>query len=166
MWILVTLVALNLAIYRTGFSSSVQQIHTDFVASGCSQESSASSLQELKDSVGRSLSTRVKLASTNDCVNNGCIEDRTEWAYHCQKWNALGGGECGNSWNFGDDDFRKKRATTYYRCPKPGGFVWRVLCGSWQDAGCCTNGVLGGPPVACQGTSGEPQCGSNGQPGV
>ncbi len=98
----------------------------------------------------------VTPVSASDCQNAWCEEDYQSWQYYCVKWS---GNECGSGWNWGDDNFRKKRIITYWKgCDGPQRN--RVSCQGWIDDGCCSTHQGNSAPNQCYSDEGFPECGS------
>jgi hypothetical protein len=64
--------------------------------------------------------------------------------------------ECGQSWNWFDDDFKWIRDLSIYRC-LPNNVQYRS-CGTWERQGCCPRGKVGQPDPACGQKNGRQPC--------
>jgi len=94
----------------------------------------------------------VGLRTRIPCDCSDCTLVMTYDEFHCERVPL---NDCGNWWNFFDDDFRWKARYNVFNCPD--GHQYRK-CGLWAMDGCCTGGSTVAPPPTCDPLNGRDPC--------
>ena len=157
--ILTTLAVLNLCAFGHGLLSDMHNSvsQTKSCKSSVTRESIDSSMSGTMQLLSDSMNPRVPITPIKaDCSDCEVVDSETD--QYCEVRSEE---DCGDWWNWFDDDFKWNRNVNIYLCPDNKQYR---KCDAWARNGCCTDGSAGQPPSDCGTKNGRKDCASRVSP--